>query len=515
MAGLLRSGEEREIMATVVTQLATAKRAPSEASTHPRWLFGLLCTALALLLLGYHPAAEDGGIYAAATAARLHPALFPAEHAFAVAQSQRSLFVPLLALWARLLHLPLPAVLLLTFALTIAATVAAADRLLRSLFDSAEARRGALLLFAVSLGLPLAGTSLYLADPYLTARSVSTPLLLLALAWLLERRPLRATAAVVGSLAVHPLMALCTLPLIAALPAASRGRWWRWGLYAAAVAAPMLLLRWLAPTDLSATRAASLTRLYWFPERWAWFEWVGLIAPVALLLWLRRTPGPLTHNARRLALAVAVSTACMTAGTVCLVRETNRSLLLARLQPLRLLHPVYCIFLLLLGGWLASRRWRALPWAAAALAGGSLLLMQRELYRGSNHLELPGRTPVNGWVKAFEWARDHTPPDALFALDADYTRAPGEDAQLFRAIALRSALPDEAKDGGVASVVPSLAEEWRRASEAQRGLATLPDAERARRLQPFGATWIVLPAESPTAFDCPYRNAAAQVCRLP
>ena len=273
------------------------------------------------------------------------------------------------------------------------------------------------------------------------------------------------------------------------------------------------------PRELAAARAASLTRMYWFPGQWAWFEWLGALAPPVLLLLVRqRYRARLSVEGRPLLLAAAATALVMVAASCCLIHMGGRSLLLARLQPLRMLHLLYCIFLPVLGGVLVVEtrsRGRGLPYVAPLLAGMALLLMQRGLYAHSAHMELPGSAPRNGYMQAFEWVREHTPMDALFALDADYTRAPGEDAQVFRALALRSALPDAAKDGGVASVVPELAAEWLQASEAQHGLATLPDAKRVRRLRPLGAQWIVLPAESATAFECPYRNATAQVCHLP
>ncbi len=514
-------------MASVLTLPGVESRSEAESRKRPRTrfrvrlpLFVLGCSALALCLLGYHPAAEDGGIYAAATALRLHPELFPANRSFAVAQSGRSLFVPLLAEWARLLHLSLDWVLLTTFALAVIAAVAAASGLARQMFADWEAQRGGVLLFAVALGVPVAGTSLYLVDPYLTARSLSTPLLLLALTMLLQRRPWWCALCVAGAGAVHPIMALCALPLFATYVAATSRR------AVAAVAGCLLVtalcmaaLRVVGPAELPAARAASLTRLYWFPGQWAWFEWLGALVPPLLLLLIRqRCRARLSVEGRALLLATASTALAITAASCCLVHADSRSLLLARLQPLRMLHLTYCIFLPALGGVLvleARPRRRALPNATVVLAGIGLFLMQRGLYAHSGHAELPGTTSRNGYAQAFLWVRDHTPPDALFALDADYTRAPGEDAQLFRAVALRSALPDAAKDGGVASVVPTLAAGWLRASEAQRGLANMLDSERVQRVRSLHATWLVLPAGSRTAFDCPYRNAAAQVCRLP
>jgi hypothetical protein len=102
----------------------------------------------------------------------------------------------------------------------------------------------------------------------------------------------------------------------------------------------------------------------------------------------------------------------------------------------------------------------------------------------------------------------------LFALDADYINAEGEDAQCFRAIAERSALADYSKDGGEASIAPDLTAEWVREQAAQQGLSPVSDAERMARLRPLGVGWVVLRADAVTGFECPYQNAAVKVCRV-
>ncbi|MGI4853078.1 MAG: hypothetical protein ACRYF4_03400 [Janthinobacterium lividum] len=503
-------------MATITTlPVSSRTKRLARLGNEPAEVWG--CTVLALCLLGYHPAAEDGGIYSAALAARLHPSLFPAEDGFAVAHTALGLFVPLLAVLVRTLHLSLNAVLLLAYIATVALTVAGAQRVLQALYPQAAVQRASLLLFAAALGMPIAGTSLYLADPYLTARSFSTPLLLFGSAFLLRDRWKACAWCLLVALLFHPMMTAWAAPVLGALlTLRSRKPIRNTALLGTAIFGTMALVQWFGPVDAPAMRAASLSRDYWFPSQWAWYELLGLFAPPALLLLLANMPASdwLTERAKQLATATAVGTLTTAAAACCFLHMSNRSLLLARLQPLRLLHFVYCIFLLLGGGALASLPWRPLRWITTGVAAISLLLMQRQLYGSSGHFEWPGQTPRNNYQQAFLWIRDNTPVDALFALDADYTRSPGEDAQLFRAIALRSSLPDAAKDGGIASVMPSLAPEWARVSAAQRALASLTDAERLAHLQPFGATWIVLPATSQTGFACPYRNPAVQVCRL-
>jgi hypothetical protein len=143
-----------------------------------------------------------------------------------------------------------------------------------------------------------------------------------------------------------------------------------------------------------------------------------------------------------------------------------------------------------------------------------MFFIQRNTFPASTHLELPGRINPNPWVRAFLWARDNTPPNAVFALDARYINQRGEDAQTFRAIALRSALPDFSKDGGEAAITPALAADWHRAATAQADLSSTSDAERDLRVLPLGATWMVVHTNTTTSHRCPYRNDTVKVCQL-
>jgi hypothetical protein len=40
-------------------------------------------------------------------------------------------------------------------------------------------------------------------------------------------------------------------------------------------------------------------------------------------------------------------------------------------------------------------------------------------------------------------------------------------------------------------------------------------ADFARLKQKYGVTWTILEASHPATLECPYRNAAVRVCRLP
>jgi hypothetical protein len=191
--------------------------------------------------------------------------------------------------------------------------------------------------------------------------------------------------------------------------------------------------------------------------------------------------------------------------------------LVARLQPLRAFQVVYLVMVMMLGARLGERMLRRSAWrwcAAALLLGGVMFAAARGAFPSSNHLELPGRTARNAWVQAFVWIRENTAKDAMFALDADYINARGEDAQCFRAIAERSALPDYSKDGGEASIAPELTDAWEGGQAAQSGLSAMTDMERLRAFEPLGVTWVVVDSRAGTGLSCPYANDSVKVCRL-
>jgi hypothetical protein len=309
-----------------------------------------------------------------------------------------------------------------------------------------------------------------------------------------------------------------------------------------------------APPEPAAVVAAELSRYYWFLSQWRWYELCGLAGPVLVLLAIwhaglgqQDSPQPSSpeHSpARNLA---TVCEACTGLGVIATLvtglfaHEAAPVHLVARLQPLRIFQPIYAVMALLLGAWLWTFLRRAWTRTISPLGRGAVLLLpaagllataivmgmaQRSLFPASDHLELPwlgtsyrnpaNRDPAvrNPWLRAFQWARASTPRDALFALDADYITAAGEDAQGFRAAAQRSALPDFSKDGGEASITPALAAAWQQGVRAQTGLSSHTDAERAAHLLPLGVTWMVLRSTATTAYPCPYDNGTVKVCRL-
>jgi hypothetical protein len=523
------------LVASVESQTASERTGQKQDRGFALLLVSAL-TSFAFAVHGYHPYAEDGGLYVAGIKRLLDPALYPHQTAFVLEPMRFSLFARLIAALVRLSRLSLPAVLLVLHLASIWATLFAAWMLAARCWAGRAARAGAVILLACWLTLPVAGTALFLMDPYVTARSFSTPCTLLALAGALDltanpttrRRGLSLCAfGIALAAAMHPLMAAYAMwATLALILMRSSGRLWATvSLVAVTLAAATCLQLTTKPESAAYTRIA-LTRTYWFPAMWAWYELAGLIAPLALLLafaWTtsRRTAQYNSTQARTQFVQTAVAVGALAfLAAVCFARASAATHLIARMQPLRAFQIVYLIMVLFLGAKLGEVVLRRNPWrwvAALCLLGGIMFAAQRATFPDSAHTELPWTAPRNPWTQAFLWIRENTPKNALFALDADYINAPGEDTQSFRAIAERSALPDYSKDGGEASIAPELAAAWTIGQAAQRGLSAPNETDRQRiaALSSLGVSWIVLESPAATAFDCPYRNAAVKVCRLP
>ena len=499
-------------------------------------------TVLAVGVDGYHPYAEDGGIYLAGVKRLLDGRLYPHDAAFAMEPARWSAFAPMVAGLVAVTHVPLTWAVLTLHIASVWVTLFAVWMLAARCFGRGDeskhtARVGAVALLACWLGLPVAGTALYVMDPYLTARSFATPAMLLALVGVLDAtaweevsaRRRRGWVMWIGGLAIcaimHPLTALyaeIAALLLACLRA--RGGEVRIGGTVAVFVTTIAVAacaQMFAPTESSAYVHAALSRSYWFLSQWRWYEMVGIAAPAGILGtvgWLLDRRAERDNGTMRAMARMAVilgATACGVA--VLFGREDGARHLVARMQPLRMFQVVYVVMILMLGGWLGKAVLRRDVWkwtAVVVVLGGVMFSAARAEYAGSNHLEMPWIAKRNTWVQAFEWVRVNTPRDALFATDGDYIHAPGEDAQNFRAIAERSVLPDASKDGGEASIAPDLAKVWAQGAAAQDGLSGISDAERVARLRPLGVTWLVLAASARTQMECPYANAGVRVCRL-
>ena len=484
-----------------------------------------LLSLFALAVQGFHPVAEDGGLYVAGIKKMLDPTLFTIRPEFVVAHLRFSPFASAMAGVTRLAHIPLPWALLALYAASIWATLYAGWMVMLRCTESRAAQYGSVALLACWLTMPIAGTSLLLMDPYVTSRSISTPLALLSIAWALDAAAGSARGGMLCALSlviaiVHPLMAGYAFVAVFTLLVVStdRPQVKRWGpailcVLAFAMAA---LVQNSAPAESNQYIAAEMTRTYWFPQLWHWYELFGLGAPLVVLIALSYG----SRNPRWRALSRMTITLGAIAVAIALTfsRVDTPTHLVARLQPLRCFQIVYEVMILLLGAWLGEHWLRSKPlrWTLLLAAlGGIMFYAQRSTYPASAHFEFPRSTLKNPWQQAFLWIRDNTPKDAVFALDPHYITRDGEDAQSFRGIAERSVLPDYSKDGGETSITPDLANAWTEGQLAQDGLDKEGDAVREPKLRPLGVGWVVLDRASVTLWPCPYANIQVKVCRLP
>ena len=99
-------------------------------------------TILAVAIHGYHPYAEDGGLYLAGIKRVLHPDLYPYWSGFTTAHLRFSLFAPIVASLVRASHLSLMVIMLVLYAVTIWATLFAAWQIAIRCFPRMECSWG-------------------------------------------------------------------------------------------------------------------------------------------------------------------------------------------------------------------------------------------------------------------------------------------------------------------------------------------------------------------------------------
>jgi hypothetical protein len=480
-----------------------------------------ILTPVVLVVHGYHPFADDAAIYISGVRKLVDPRLYKPDAAFVVAHTHFSIFAHLLTWVIRLTRLPLEFLLFTVHLGSIFLYLLACWTIAERLFPLLAQRWCAVALAAACFTLPIAGTALSLMDPYVTARSLSTPLQLFALAAAIDRRWSRCLVFLAAAAVLHPLMAVYAAAFVAlfflidfGLPRAA--------LVISAHGVALGTLIFFATRHFRAAPSymeAIFSRRYLFPSRWTGVEDLGLIIPLLLfaLAARRSRDNPLVRKLSLSACFFGITTTVI----AFLFIHPSGSLLLARLQPLRSFHILYAVGVILLGGMIGSvffgskhgvrARWMAvgLLCVIAAIA----FFEQRADYLLSAHVELPDTAPRNPWQQAFLWIGANTPQDAVFAANPGLIYVPGEDAQGFRAITGRSLLADD-KDEGVVAVFPYLSREWMRQRNPQEHLDDMSDAQRRAELRPLGADWLLLSKSASTALPCPYRNAVAQVCRL-
>ena len=478
----------------------------------------LLLTAASLLTHGYHPYAEDAEIYLPGVEKILNPSLFPVGQEFFRSHASMTLFPNLVAFSLRVTHLPPEIGLFVWQIASIFLLLLACWQLAGLLFESPRAGWGSVCLIAALLTTPVAGTALYFMDQYLNPRNMAAFAAVFAVAKILDKKYLDAIAWIVFAACVHPLMWVFPFSFGALwLVIEQIERHTGWRLEGAGGLALLFLGIPLAPSASRAYHESARMHSYFYIQDWQWYEWLGIFAPLALLWWFARIgrarQKPLLTRACR-AFAIYGMIYLLVALAVDLPASFES---LARIQPLRSLHLLYMVLFVCVGGLLGEyvlkdRAWRWLVLFLPLAMG--MFVAQRSLFPRSAHVEWPGWAPKNPWAQAFAWIRANTPADAVFAVDPDYMRLPGEDAIGFRCTAQRSRLADTVKDGGVVSMFPPLADQWWEQVQAQSPWKNLQRADFERLREKYGVSWVVVQQPGVEGLTCLFQNSAVRVCRV-
>jgi hypothetical protein len=365
-------------------------------------------------------------------------------------------------------------------------------------------------LVAALLTLPVAGTALYIMDQYPNPRNLTAFVGVLAIAKVLDRKYITALLLLLFGAAIHPLMSVFAFSFCILLLCVEKFQ------IRQITVACLLPLGLLDPPP-AAYREVAVTHTYFYPLQWHWYEWLGVIGPMVILWWFSRIARARQMKKLELLSRTAVLYQIVFVIASLAVSAPARFESLARLQPMRSLHLLYILFVLLSGGLLGQfllkdRWWRWIALFLPLCAG--MFYAQRELFPASAHIEWPGSAPRNPWAQAFEWVRVNTPSDAIFALDPSFMDIHGEDENGFRAIAQRSMLADDKTDGGATSMFPQMAEEWLRQVQAERAWQQFQLQDFRRLHAQYGVNWVVLQQPGIAGLECLYQNSAVKVCRI-
>lgn len=493
-------------------------RKPANSRLPVLRLIGL--TAAALAIHGYHLGVGDSEIYLPAARYFRHPDLYPFGRGFFLSHAHLSLFGPLVAATGWLTHMSMDWTFFAWFVATLFATLAGCWMLAAACFSSTRARWCAVLVVTAVLTMPAANTGLLLMDRYLTARSFSTPLSLFALAGALERRFVFMGVALALTAAIHPQMAAYLVLLLGVMWVTERNKA-RARARVPAMAASLGILPTgfhLAPAS-GPYRLALFSRNYFFLYNWTWYDWLGLLAPLAILAWFWKAEIRGTERGFKEISFALIPFGLISIAAAALLCSSPDFQMFVRVQPLRSFDLITLIFVLLLAGVVGEYLAKGRPWVVAAISlplAAGMFIVARQTYPHSPQIELPASTSPNPWINTLLWIRHNTPVDAVFAVDSRYFEEPVVDRHGFRAISERSALADYYKDGGVVSLFPDLAEEWKQMSSATYGLNHFSIAQfRQLRKEYPEVSWTVIHGPAPAGMNCPYHRDNFDVCHMP
>ena len=468
--------------------------------------------------MGYHPGLEDDGVYLTAVKAKLNPALYPYNANFFRLQMQATVFDACVADFVRWTGIPLAWTALLWQWAALFLILWATKKILNLLFAEESARWAGVAMVAAMFTLPVTGTALYMADQHLHPRTLATAMILLAVWRILAGKRWQAAPLLAAAFLLHPLMAVLGISfclfLALTLDCSLRVEMRRFSSCTMALAP----LGWVFEPADSTWRKALDTRNFLFLYKWAWYEWLGALAPIALfaLLWHFARKRGETRLAR-FAAAVFFYAVFQQALAMVLLSPFMPARLMS-FQPMRYLHIEYFLFTMTAGAMLGrfllkKSAWR---WAIFLVAAyGAMFASQRAEFGDVAHLEWPGSQPSNPWLQAFQWIAANTPTNAYFAVDPHYLEEPGEDFHCFRALAERSQLADAVKDTTVVTQVPELGPVWASQVAAQESWRNFRLADFERLKADFGVNWVLVDSPQPGGLDCRWHNDALAVCRIP
>lgn len=460
-----------------------------------------------MLVSGYHECIEDMAVYLPAIKKLLSPGLYPYGANFSLAYIGWTTFHSFVAATIEATHLPVDWAVFLLQIVSIFLLLLGCLVVIRKLVPETDAQWVGVAFVAVLSTLPVTGTALFLVDQHLHPRTIATAYLLFALAALIEKQP-RALLWIFLAGLCHPEMAMYGAfhLIVLALPSF---------LTQAAVVSSVIPLS--VPSS-PIWRDIMSHRQFQYPLRWEWYEWLGVVAPLLLLFTYarlgRRDRMPVLD---RIWTRIAVSTSVGVVAAI-VVTTSFPSQTWERLEPMRILHITYVLFVLisgaLLGKYVLHSHWPR--WLALFLPLSlGMVYAQGKEFSATHHIEWPGRSSGNAWVDGFDWVRQNTPRDAIFALDPQYMNRPGEDFHGFAGIAERTMLADSVKDNSVVEVFPDLAYQWKLEVDARRKWSDFRLNDFKRLKKQFGVSWVVLQGPGVAGMLCPYANGSVMVCRIP
>ncbi len=488
-------------------------------SNQSKTLFALLLlTVAAVLVEGYHPWAEDAEIYLPGVEKILHPELFPVGQIFFQSHASMTLFPNVVALFLRATHIPMEAGLFLWHVSSIFLLLLACWELSSLFFPSGRARWGSVCMVAALLSIPVSGTALYIMDQYLNPRNLAAFAGIFMVARTLEKKYIGALLWLAFAVSMHPLMWVFPFSFCLLLLTMDQFESGWPKLNGPRVIAALWLQIPLAPVPSAAYHEAAKRHANHYIQNWEWYELIGIVAPLVLFWWFEKIA-----KHRQWRMLERVSRALIFYGLIYLILAVvldlpSRLEALARLQPLRSLHFLYIVMFVAIGGLLGEYVLRGRVWRWVALfvpLSVGMFMGQRALFPASAHVEWPGAVPRNPWAQAFLWIQQNTPVDAIFAINPFYMDIPGEDEVGFRCLAERSRLADGAKDNGVVSMFPGLAEEWWSQVQDQSPWEKFRSEDFLRLNKKYGVSWVVVQRQEALDLNCAYQNSVVRVCWLP